>query len=227
MADKPKFKTREEWLQAAVALMTPLFEEKGYKVPEVRVACGWPSSRGLSDKKRVLGECWATTCSEDKRSQIFISPYMRGEIHIGRQTDGQGVLPTLVHEVVHAVVGNKEGHNKVFGKCARAVYLCGKLTSTRAEKDLIEICEKWIAKLGPYPHAKLDGLKAPGKKQTTRLIKCECGSPGCEYNVRITRKWLEELGAPICPGVGHGSMKYKMPDDLEFEGDDDDGGDNE
>jgi hypothetical protein len=220
MADKPKFKTREEWLMAAVVLMTPLFEEKGYKVPEIRVACGWPSSRGLSNKKRVLGECWATDCSEDKRSQIFISPYMRGEIHISRQTDGQGVLPTLVHEVVHAVVGNQEGHNAVFGKCARAVHLCGKLTSTRAEKDLIEICEKWIAKLGPYPHSKLDGMKAPGKKQTTRLVKCQC--PKCEYNVRATRKWLE-IGAPICPIVGHGPMKFDT--DLDFEPDDEGGSD--
>lgn len=221
MADKPKFETREQWLIAAVALMTPLFEANGYKVPEVRVACGWPSSRGLSNKKRVLGECWATAASEDRKSQIFISPYMRGEVHI-KIKDGQGVLPTLLHEVCHAVVGNKEGHNKVFGKCARSVFLKGKLTSTFAEDELIAECDKWIAKLGPYPHSRLDGMKSPLKKQSTRLIKCECDQ--CGYNVRATRKWLE-IGAPVCPVVGHGPMKFDVGA-LDFDPDDE-GGDNE
>jgi hypothetical protein len=35
------------------------------------------------------------------------------------------------------------------------------------------------------------------KKQGTRLIKCEC--PECGYIARVTAKWLDEAGAPICP----------------------------
>lgn len=203
--DKCKTETREQWLLDAVKLMIPLFKQHGYKVPPVRVACGWPSSRALSVKKRVLGECWAAEAAKDKVSQIFISPYLNDV------NDPCGVLPTLVHEVVHAVVGNKEKHNKVFGKCARAVGLEGKLTATNAGKVLLGHCKEWATKLGEYPHAKLDSLKSPRKKQTTRLVKAECE---CGYNVRVTRKWLEEVGAPICPH-NKKAMAYTIPDELD------------
>lgn len=210
---KQVIETREQWLLDAVKLMTPLFVSKGYKIPSVRVACGWPSVKALSAKSRRIGECWSTEAAKDKVSQIFISPWLK------EVADSPGVLPTLVHEVVHAVVGIKEGHNKVFGKAARAVGLEGKLTATIAGEALAAQCKEWAAKLGEYPHAQLDNLKSPRKKQTTRLVKAECE---CGYNVRITRKWLEEAGAPICP---HNKqvMKYSIPDELDS--DDNDGGD--
>jgi len=214
MKNKPKHQTREEWLLAALTLMRPLFENKGYKVPEVRVSCGWPSTGGLKAKSRTLGQAWCKTASSDKVGQIFISPYLE------KTVDAYGVLPVLVHEQVHQVVGVKEGHNKVFGKCARAVGLEGKLTSTVAGKELTELCKVWDEKLGPYPHSKLDANKRPTKKQSTRLIKCQCTES--EYCVRITRKWLEEFGAPISP-VNNKVMKFEIPDDLDF----DDGEDND
>jgi hypothetical protein len=34
-------------------------------------------------------------------------------------------------------------------------------------------------------------------KQGTRLFKAQCGD--CAYTVRVTRKWLAELGPPLCP----------------------------
>lgn len=210
MSDKPKYKTREEWLGAAVILMTPLFESAKYKVPQVHVACGWPSSRGLSAKKRVLGQAWCKTASSDKIAQIFISPWLIKPIDASHK-DGQGVLPTLLHEVVHTVVGNENKHNKVFGKCARAVCLEGKLTSTFAGDKLRESCEQWMIKLGPYPHGKLDMTKSPVKKQTSRMVKCECSE--CGYVARTTRKWLDDMGAPHCPK--HGVMSFELPEELE------------
>lgn len=186
-----KIKTREEWLESAVELITPLFESVGYKVPKVRVACGWPSARGLSKKRRVLGECWAKDASTDNVAQIFITPGIVDPV------ESYGVLPVLVHEVAHAVVGHKEGHNKVFGKCARALGLEGKLTATFAGEGLLEKCKTIVTKLGDYPHAQLNPLKRPVKKQTTRLIKCECSE--CGYVCRTTKKWLDEAGAPLCP----------------------------
>jgi len=184
-----QYKTREEWLQAAVGEMTPLFVEAGYKVPQVRVACGWPVRGGLANKKRVLGECWSKTASADKQAaQIFISPAL------DEMTTDMGVISTLVHEVVHAVVGHKEGHNKVFGKCARAVGLEGKLTSTNAGEKLMSDMLGWQKSLGIYPHSQLKGM-APTKKQSTRLLKCEC--PECGYVIRTTQKWIE-TGLPTC-----------------------------
>ncbi len=32
---------------------------------------------------------------------------------------------------------------------------------------------------------------------TTRLLKAQCGF--CAYTVRVTMKWLAELGPPLCP----------------------------
>jgi hypothetical protein len=207
---KLKHTTREGWLLAAVSLMRPFFTEKGYTVPEVRVSCGWPSHKALSAKGRVLGQAWCKTAASDKVAQIFITPWL------DKPSDPQGILPVLIHELVHATVGNEEGHNKVFGKCARAILLEGKLTSTYASKELVEMCKDWHEKLGPFPHAKLDGNKRPTKKQTTRLVKCECKKSG--YVCRVTRKWINDLGAPLSP-VTKEPMEYEIPEELE--GDDD------
>jgi SprT-like family protein len=209
---KSKYDTREAWLEAAVEQMRPLFSEHGYTIPTIRVACGWPSVGGTAKKKRRIGECWSKEAATDKTCQIFISPYLHEEA-----TD-QGVLATHVHEVVHAVVGVEEGHNKVFGKCARAVGLEGKLTATIAGPVLIEKMESWVNSLGPYPHARLDSFKRPTKKQSTRMIKMEC--PECGYVARTSRKWLDEAGPCICP-IHKIAMKFEVPDDS----DDDDGGD--
>ncbi len=179
--------------------MTPLFKSAGYDVPIVRVACGWPVRGGLGKKKRVLGECWSKDASADQTSaQIFISPAL------DEVSADMGVLATLVHEVVHAVVGHKAAHNKVFGKCARGVGLEGKLTSTNAGEKLKAEFATWVAVLGEYPHSQLHGMEKE-KKQSTRLLKCEC--PECGYNVRVTAKWLL-IGLPICPE--HGDMEAEV-----------------
>lgn len=201
---KPKYDTREKWLLEAVSLMAPLFEAKGYKVPKVRVACGWPSSRGLSAKSPTIGQCWSNESADDRICQIYISP------RLDKPVQEFGVLDVLAHEVAHAVVGIKEKHNKVFTKCIRAIGLEGKPTSTFGGKEFLAQAKTWAAKLGAYPHAKLNGLKSPVKKQSTRLIKCECEE--CGYTVRVTRKWLE-VGAPICPAKGHGPMAFDEGDD--------------
>jgi hypothetical protein len=185
---KPKFETREAWLQAAVEEMTPHFKIHEYSVPPVRVSCGWPAIGGLGKR---IGECWDGSVSSDKKAQIFISPILV------REDEPYGVLPVLVHEVVHAVVGVKEKHNKVFGKCARAVGLEGKLTATVASTGLLDVIKGWMKSLGPYPHAKLNPVKGPVKKQTTRLIKCECKK--CGYIARTTQKWIFDAGPPLCP----------------------------
>jgi hypothetical protein len=211
MADKPKFKLREEWLDTAIELMRPLFKSAGYTVPTIRVSCGWPSNRGLSCKKRTIGQAWSRAASSDNIGQIFISPWL--DVKVATE---QGVLSTLVHEVVHCTVGVEEGHNKVFKKCMKAVGLEGKATATIAGEKLLEACQQWSEKLGPYPHGKLDKLKGPVKKQTTRMVKCEC--PECGYVARVARKWLDDLGAPKCPK--HGVMGYEIPEELESDEED-------
>lgn len=206
----PSDANREAWLQKAVVELSPLFTEHSYAVPPMRVSCGWPSSRGLGKGKHAIGECWDKSAADDKVAQIFITPRRAAEC------DEAGILPTLAHEMAHGIVGNKEGHNKVFGKCVRAIGLTGKLTQTVGGEEFLEKAKAIVAKLGPYPHAALNPSGRPTKKQTTRLVKCTCEA--CGYVLRTTRKWLEEIGAPLCA-----CNKNQMNHDAVIDGDEDKG----
>lgn len=206
MDEQVKHTTREQWLQAAVELARPLFKAHNYDIPPVTVSTGWPSQRGLSDKKKVVGECWDKSASEDKKTaQIFISPLLLED------NSEHGVLSTLVHELVHAVVGNAQGHGTGFKRCALAVGLVGKMTSCGAGPDLLVRFRDWEIELGPYPHQKINPGMSGKKKQTTRMIKCECD---CGFIVRASKKALLEIGAPLCP-----HNKLAMTFDIPDEGD--------
>lgn len=202
-----KFETREQYLNAAVDLMKPLFELNEAKVPKSRVSTGWPSTKALSRKNRHIGECWDKTASSDGVFEIFISPCL------DKVAEPQGVLDTLVHEVVHAAVGLECGHKGAFKKLATRVGLEGKMTSTHAGEALLAEIKAWSDKLGDYPHAKLDLTKSPRKKQGTRMIKCECGQ--CGFTVRTTRKWLDDVGAPHCPKHGEMTVDDAASDESE------------
>jgi hypothetical protein len=188
-----KFQTREEWLVAAVAALTPLFEELGETVPAVRVSVGWPGGNGR--KNSVIGQCWSTKVAADAISQLFISPVLDGAVR---------VLDVLAHELIHAIDDCQSGHKGRFAKIAKALGLTGKMTATVAGEELTAKLEAIAADLGDYPHAKLaspaDGVEGP-KKQGTRMLKAECAE-GSGYKVRLTRQWLDEYGAPICPCHG-------------------------
>jgi hypothetical protein len=179
-----KHKHRESWLDRATILVRPLFDAAGAgPYPLLRTSCGWP---GGGTRSRI-GECWSQTCSDDTSTEIFISPVLDDPVQ---------VLDVLVHELVHAIVGCEHGHKAPFRKLAIAVGLTGKMTATEATPELKAKLEKIAKKLGPYPHAKLS--RSTRKKQTTRMIKCEC--KGCGFVCRTTRTWLDLLGPPICPG---------------------------
>lgn len=121
-----KHETREQWLEASVKLISEVFKENGYTVPKVKVSIGFTGSR---DAKLVLGSCWSADASDDKICQIFIVPTQDCPFEI------QSVL---THELVHATVENKAGHGSVFRKCAVAIGLEGKMTSTVAGDKLKE-----------------------------------------------------------------------------------------
>lgn len=181
--------TREQWLIAATDELRLVFTGKGYTVPaNVRMTCGFPSTMALSQRKQRIGECWSAKCSEGKVFEIFISPLL---------ADPVKVLAVLVHELVHATVGLEEGHNAVFKRCATAVGLEGKMTATTAGAELTLVLRNIAKRIGEYPHKRLIASADTAKKQTTRLIKVQCES--CEYTARVTGKWIDAAGAPICP----------------------------
>jgi len=185
-----KHKTRETWLNdLAERLNDSVFSEK--PLTKYRVTCGWPSRKALSTKNRTLGQCFNPTCSDDSTTELIVSMVVE---------DTMRVADILAHEMIHGIVGTECGHKGPFRKLALQIGLTGKMTATSAGPEFIAVVEPILKALGPYPHAKLDHSSLP--KQSTRLIKCECEE--CGYNVRITRKWLSEVGAPHCPE--HGEM---------------------
>ena len=192
MSDKPKYPTREEWLIAATDAMRPLFKQVGNPIPDaVQVSTGWPSRGATSSKSRRIGECWDASCAEDKRPHVFISPVLDN-------TGNFGVLPTLLHEHIHAAVGNKCGHKGPFKRVAKALGLQGKMTATTASPELMTKLDEINKVLGPYPHGPLHNVeKRRTKRDECRLLKCECED--CGYTLRTTKKWLESKGAPLCP----------------------------
>jgi len=158
----------------------PYFESKGYTIPNnIRMSCS------LTSRKQAIGQCWASEASGDNTFEIFIAP---------SQADSIEVIDTLIHELVHATVGIKAGHGKVFKQCATTVGLEGKMTSASANPELKALIAQWVSEAGQYPHAPLTSSGI--KKQSTRMIKCVCSH--CEYQVYTSRKWIE-VALPTCP----------------------------
>lgn len=181
------YDTREAWLRAATEELRPRLVAAGGTLPEkVQVTCGWPSTKALSAKNIRIGECWQASSANDGAPHVFISP---------RLADPVEVLDCHAHELIHAC--GAKGHRGPFKRIAVALGLEGKMTATHAGAHLAEELRLIAGRLGPYPHGALNPGDRPTKKQTTRLLKVACAETG--YTVRVTRKWLDEAGAPLCP----------------------------
>lgn len=173
---------RQQWLEHAVEALRERFAQAGYTVPtKIRVSIGWPKR---SASCGAIGECWATEASSDSHAELFISPQL---------TEGVRILDVLAHEMDHATVGTKAGHGKLFKQCALKIGLQGPMRATTASPEFVVWAETLFKRIGPYPA----GYLTDTPKQGTRLNKCEC--PICGYLARVTRKWIEEAGPPICP----------------------------
>jgi len=179
--------TREAWLLFAVGHIAPIFNEAGYTVPRVRVACAIPAT---ARRGSAVGQCWPTTRSEDLVNEIYISP-----VH----SDPVEVLDTLTHELVHAVDDCQHRHGKEFKEIALAVGLQGKMREASAGPQLRlrlqSIATVMTTELGPYPHAKLS-VGGAMYESSRKPARAEC--PRCKFKVSMLRNHLK-IGPPICP----------------------------
>jgi len=204
------FTDRETWLKAFIEKIRRLFPVE-HAVPEnIRITCGLPSRRAFA-KHQVIGECWSHTMSRDGFFEIMISPVI---------DDPMRVSGITAHELTHATVGLKYGHRGPFAKVARALGLEGPLTATTEGEAFKRKIAPILDALGPYPHAALLNPRSGGPsrgdpgdipssgapKQGTRLLKCHCTN--CGYVVRVTRKWIDDVGRPHCPH--HGEMALAL-----------------
>lgn len=191
-ARRPKI-TREEWLLGAVKKLAPLFRKHGHKLPAIRVSCGFTGAG-----RKSIGVCYYPDGSKDKTTEIFISP---------TKADSMRVVDILAHELCHAVLGYGKKHGPEFQALAGAIGLQKPWTATTATDAFKRDVAKPIVKeLGKYPHAELNGITEQ-KKQSTRMHKAVCKK--CGYTVRISKKWVDEKGAPHCPADGAMNVEVK------------------
>lgn len=178
---------REAWLARLVDVLRPEFVRHGHPLPDrIRVACGWPSKSATSSRNRRIGEAWSQRASADGAHETFLSPCLADPVEVGA---------VLVHELVHHAVGVEHGHKGPFAKLAKAVGLAGKMTATVAGPELAARLHGLAEWLGPYPHGMLSAGEGR-KKQSTRMLKVTCAECGCI--ARMTRQWLDDVGAPTC-----------------------------
>jgi hypothetical protein len=191
---------REEWLKRVAKEVEPWYDQQGYPLGRYRIGVGFPSS---GRKGKAVGECWASDASGDKTCEIFIHP--------GRDNPIE-VAATLVHELVHAAIGQKAGHGPLFKRVAMSLGLEGPMRCTYAGEVLERDIQEIIEKVGPYPHAALNtqGDTAERKKQTGRMLKVYC--PECEYICRISKSCIE-IGTPPCPNPDC-SISYQVHDEI-------------
>ena len=192
--------SRESWLRAGAAGLRPHFVSCGFPIPEnMRFAIAFPSTGKMGKR---IGECWHSSTSDDGNYEIII----RADI-----ADPVEVLGVLAHELIHAVLPANAGHGKLYRDAALKIGLEGKMRHAMPgnllRARLVELAEA----LGPLPHARLNISRGRDnrpadrpKKQRARLLKAECVGHGCGYTARITAKWVDELGPPLCPK--HGPM---------------------
>lgn len=221
---------RQQWLEEAGDALRAWFLEKNsiYKIPKtIRYSIGWP--KGSHGGQRAIGQCWSTESSDDKHSEIFVSPELG---HKGKPTVEHSVriLGVLAHEFVHALAGNKAGHRiraqpkegaknyeqkhqawlMSFPVIAGAIGLEGKWTATVEGAEFEKWAKTVVKKIGPFPAGALNLVNR--EKQSTRLKKCEC--PACGYIARVTAKWVDSKGPPVCP-EDRVSMSCETDDDDE------------
>jgi hypothetical protein len=167
---------REYWLSQAVGFLADHMAAAGLSLPVagVRVSCGWPSQGGLASSGRVvIGQCFSPLVCKDGTAQIFVSP---------RVDDSIQVLGVLLHELVHAAVGNQYGHRKEFSQAARRVGLSGPPTATVVGDALRPLLVGFVERVGPYPHAALRPAPKARTGSRLRLYECACAPP---FKVRI------------------------------------------
>lgn len=201
--------TRERWLEQAITVFRPRFDEVGYPLPEafhVSVGFGYGAKR---ESAKLRGQCWSGAASADGAPHIFISPEI---------ADTMEVLRTLLHELIHGSLDSPEGiadgHTGRFAEIATRLGFTGRMTETPPSVQLAAELLTIAAELGEYPHGALDVAMATAPvpvpvgsgprvrtrtgpaRQTNRHAKIEC--PCCGYVVRTTAKYLA-LGLPRCP----------------------------
>lgn len=167
-AINPNFDTREAWLTEAASILMDgvILPAAGMDAPPAfRITTGFPKhTRG----RRVIAQCFVREASTDGVNEVFVSPELDNPMDI---------LPTLVHELIHAADNCASGHRGFFARVAQAVGLEGPMTATVAGPALQAQLQALCNALGAYPHSRMD-IDKFHVKQTVRQLKVSCNRCG-------------------------------------------------
>lgn len=183
--------SREEWLRQAVIKMVPMLAKVGLTLhpSAVPVSVGFPNV--AHGKGTVIGVCHGNgSCPSDHSlTPVFISPILSDAV--------MEVLPTLLHELVHAALPAGTGHRAPFAKAVEALGLAGKPTHTFVEpgSPLYLNLLSLSSALGPYPHVAMAAKRKPGTKRWIRFVSRNEPT----YRVDVLMDQYEEFGAPRDP----------------------------
>lgn len=220
---------RETWLNEIAALMAPRFEALGHPLPKFRVSIGFTS---LGASGGANGQCWSDACTDDGHFTIFIAPSEATSMSVAAVLNHE-----LIHAAVGLKEGHKgkfavmmkaTGMDRPF-TCSVAgeefkewvqpfIDQLGEIPHAPLNvmgPGKVKLFKKDRGGIDAVPDAEDGPVNNLPKKQSTRLLKAACMAPSddgqdgdcCGYTVRITRKWVEALGAPCCPA--HGQMEME------------------
>ena len=164
--------------------MTPWFEDLGFPLPPVRISAGFPST---GHRGRNTAEAW----SEDGGTSfvIFVRPDSQ---------EPYWVAAALAQELARIAAGPKDGYGHLFKHIAISIGLRGTKKQSLPGLRFKKLINPALDKAGPLPIAAREPARAARtEKQKTRMLKVWC--PQCGYVARVSRKWLDEVGEPLCP----------------------------
>ena len=201
--------TREQWLNTAAATMITEIIKPVLDValPAIRYSITAPPMR--ASKTRVLGTCWNRAASDDDTNEIFITAMLGSE-------DSPRILDVTLHEQMHALLNNEDGHKGQFVKYCRLVGLEGtpkgnikeSFTATRPTPALDAKLKEIIKTLGPIPHGKMDAALSGKTTQKNRQKLMYCDT--CEFKFRASQKAINMINVFDCPVCGHGTLKEEV-----------------
>ena len=179
------FNTREEYLQAFISEVRPMFDLYGQPLPSnIRITCGFPLN---AKRSKAKSDVFPTNNSRDNHWEIFISPEV---------AESKTVAELVIHELCRTTDG-AFSRGVTFQKIADSMGLVPHPTRgykrTSGSLNFHSMYGAIIDSLGKYPHAEVSYSQV--KTQGTRMLKAVCS---CGYTVRLTSKWAR-VGLPNCP----------------------------
>ena len=204
-----KLANREAWL---ITLGNTILEEIiepniDVKIPKITYSLSPPKTAGSAV---VLGECWNRVASPNNDTNaIFISAELG-------HADSVLIGATLVHELIHAVDNNQNGHNEKFKQLCIRVGLEGgrtkkaanSFTATVAGPELSEHLQEIIDFLGPIPHEALNVADSGKKKQKGRYMKVSCNK--CNFKFNTSQTQIDAMKYNDCLVCDHGTLSQEI-----------------